>query len=363
MTPRTSQNKPVNPKMVILGREARALSQKMLADALGVQQSLVSMMEMGLRRIQDDMLEALAEVLNYPPHFFLQEGEANGVGLTEMFHRKRQDVPKRIMDKIDAQINIRIQHIAALITSADTPPLKFKRLDISESTKLPGEIAQIVRASLELPRGPIEDLTRTLEDAGVLVTSFDFETSLVDAQSRWVPGLPPLIFINQNFPKDRIRFSLAHELGHLVMHASVNLDMEEQAHRFASEFLLPQRDILPYLRDLDLIKLTDLKRYWKVSMAAILKRAEDLKVITPNRARYLWSQMAKAGYKTREPVELDVHGEQPRIMYELAEFHVKDLGYSEEELQAIIPLNLDELREQYLLDPELPKSHLKLMRA
>ena len=89
-------------------------------------------------------------------------------------------------------------------------------------------------------------------------------------------------------------------------------------------------------------------------MAALLNRAEDLGIITPNRARYLWAQMAKAGYKTREPVELDIRGEVPQLLHELVETHLDDLGYSETELQEILALNKDEFKAQYLQDPSRP---------
>ena len=52
-----------------------------------------------------------------------------------------------------------------------------------------------------------------------MVISVDFETPRIDAISRWMPGLPPLFFVNKDIPKDRYRYSLTHELGHVVMHA------------------------------------------------------------------------------------------------------------------------------------------------
>lgn len=359
MVQRSDQHKTVNPNMIILGRESRGLSQKMLADELGVPQSRVSMIEMGLRPVPDDLLKRISQILDYPSHFFFQEGEITGVGITEVFHRKRQNVPKYVLAKIYAQIEIRLKHITALLRAADIQS-NIPHLDVDEYNGHVEEIARIIRAHLQIPRGPIQDLTETLEDAGVLIIAFDFETPLVDAISRWVPSLPPLFFVNQNSPKDRYRYSLAHELGHVVMHQMPNPDIEIQANRFASELLLPEREVHPDLQDLNLAKLTILKRYWKVSMSALLMRAEDLGVITPNRARYLWTQMGKAGYKVREPIELDVRGEQPQLLHELVETHLNDLGYSKADMQEILALNEDELRTQYLQDPSQPP--LRLMR-
>src|SRR5260221_6840855 len=108
----SNQHKNVNPNMVILSREARGLSQKELADLLGVTQGRIAKIEMGLLPFPADLLEALTRVLDYPKHFFFQEGSLAGVGMTEIFHRKRQDVPKKILGKAYAQMDIRHRHIA-----------------------------------------------------------------------------------------------------------------------------------------------------------------------------------------------------------------------------------------------------------
>jgi Zn-dependent peptidase ImmA (M78 family)/transcriptional regulator with XRE-family HTH domain len=347
MPPQVEQSQSVNPDMITLARESRGLSQKSLADTLGIAHSRLSMIEMGLRPVSEDLLEQLASILHYPRHFFTQEGKISGVGITEVFHRKRQNVPKYVLTQIYAQIEIRIRHIAALLRSVEVTTT-LPQLDADDYNGDAAEVARAVRASLQIPRGPIDDLTETLEFAGVIVIPFHFGTRLVDAISRWIPTLPPLMFVNQDSPKDRYRFSTAHELGHLVLHSVPNPDMEEQADRFAAELLMPERQIGADLQDLNLAQLTVLKRYWKVSMAALLKRAQDLGSITPNRARYLWAQMAKAGYKTREPIELDVTGESPRFVHELIALYRKELGYSLADLGVILPLDDDELWEFYL---------------
>ena len=349
----SNQQKSVNPNMVILGRESRGLSQKQLADQLSVTQGRISKIEMGLLAVQDKLLEELSRVLNYPKQFFLQEGSLMGVGIAEIFHRKRQDVPKGVLTKIYAQMEIRLRHIAILLRATEIPD-NVHRFDIDEYNGDVAEIARLVRATWEVKRGPIENLTKIVENAGVLVISMDFGTSRVDAISRWVPGYPPLLFVNTYSPKDRYRYSLAHELGHIVMHTIPNPNIEEQANQFAAEFLLPEREIKASLRNLNIAQLAKLKRYWKVSMAAILVRAQTLDMITANHARYLWMQMAKAGYKTREPIELDIEGEQPSLLEEIIETHRKDLGYSIADLSESLLLSEDEVWTLYLRGHDQP---------
>ncbi|HKP54462.1 MAG TPA: XRE family transcriptional regulator [Chloroflexia bacterium] len=339
--------KSVNPDLIIVARQTRGLTQKDLAQALRVTQGRISKMEAGLLPVPDDLLERLARVLEYPPHFFQQDEPVMSMGIAEIFHRKRQDVPQRVLEKIHATMDKRRREIAALLRSAEIQ-YDVPRLDPDEYGGRADKIAQLVRAHWQLKPGLIRDLTRTMEDSGIVIIPMDFETTRVDAISRWVPRLPPLIFVNEKVPKDRLRFSLAHELGHLVMHTLAHPDAERQADEFASEFLLPSQDIQADLRDLSLTKLAILKRHWKVSMAAILKRADDLGVITPNQARYLWAQMARSGWKRREPLELDVAGEEPKLVCELVEAHVHDLGYSDTDFSYLVALNPNESWEYYL---------------
>lgn len=341
------QEVPVNPDMIVLGRESRGLSQKMFATALGIVQATVSKMEAAMLPVSDDMLERIATVLGYPLHFFRQQGGLFGVGVAEIFHRKRQDVPKKVLSCVYAQMDIRMRNLHTLLQSGDLP-VDVSRIEVEDYDGDAEEVARLVRAAWHIPRGPIKDLTSTLEDRGVVIVPFDFGTKRIDAISRWIPTLPPVIFVNKDIPKDRYRSSVAHELGHIIMHTLPHPDIEDQANKFAAELLLPAQSVIADLTDLSISKLSALKRYWRVSMAMQLKRAEDLQTITHNQARYMWTQLSQAGYKTREPVELDVDGEEPSLVQELIQAHREDLRYSDADLAELLALTEDEFAVIYL---------------
>jgi Zn-dependent peptidase ImmA (M78 family)/transcriptional regulator with XRE-family HTH domain len=345
-----NQESQFNGRMLVLARESRGMTQKQLADVLRVPQSRISMIEMELRPVPIDLLDQLAEVLHYPREFFFQRSNLAGVGVSEVFHRKRAHVAKSVLAQIYAQIEIRFLHLDALLKSVDIE-CKIPRLDIQEFRGNAEEVARVVRSKLEVPRGPISNLTELLEDAGVLVISFDFGTREVDAISRWLPSLSPVMFVNTESPTDRVRHSLAHELGHLVIHDLPTPEMEEEADAFASEFLMPERDIRHELHHIDLARLALLKKYWRVSMASLLFRAKTLGTITPNQARYLWTQMSRAGYRLREPLELDARSEVPHLLYELVEVHLRELGYTREDLRKVLKLEPDEMLAAYFQQP------------
>ena len=242
---------PVNPSMIVLARDSRRMTQKELAERLGITQGFLSKMEHDIHPVSEEHLEALSKTLHYPKQFFYQQQPLMGVGVAELFHRKRQDVPQKDLSQVYATVEIRARHVAALLQAVDIPR-DIRRFPVDSYEGGAEDIARIVRAAWNVPRGPITDLTQVVENQGILVVPCDFPTSRIDAISRWHPQLPPIFFVNQAIPKDRYRFSLAHELGHILMHELPNPEIELQADAFACEFLMPERDIRQDLAELDL---------------------------------------------------------------------------------------------------------------
>ena len=104
------------------------------------------------------------------------------------------------------------------------------------------DVARTIREAWMLPSGPIPNMVQIIEDNGGIVVPCDFGTDLLDAMSQRIDGLPVLFFVNIHVPADRVRHTLAHELGHMVLHTT-NLkddeEMEREADDFAGSFLLP----------------------------------------------------------------------------------------------------------------------------
>lgn len=208
-------------------------------------------------------------------------------------------------------------------------------------------IAENVRRAWYIPRGPIRSLIDYVERAGCIVVPCDMDEAHIDGVSYRIPGLPPLIFLNQNQPADRMRFSLAHELGHLVMHSYPSLEMEVEANKFAAALLMPRADIASELTKLTLEKAAYMKPVWRVSMAALLMRAKSLGKIDQYKSEYLWRQMSMLGYRLSEPPELDFDKEKPTVIGALLRNLTDELEYGENELESILHLKYDELAALY----------------
>jgi Zn-dependent peptidase ImmA (M78 family) len=175
-----------------------------------------------------------------------------------------------------------------------------------------------------------------------------FGVSEVDAITQVIPGLPPMIFVNADAPMDRLRFTLAHELGHLIMHAFASPDMESQADRFAAEFLMPAEDIRAQFVRVTLPLLMAMKAYWKVSMAALAYHAKRLEAITERQYIRIRTEMSRLGFVKHEPASTDIPREEPVLLRGLVAFHVEHLKYGIEDLGRVLFDYPERIRDFYL---------------
>jgi Zn-dependent peptidase ImmA (M78 family) len=337
----------INAEMITLARELRGYSQIRLARLSGVSQAQISKVEAHLVDASPEVVSALAQALGMPDRFFYQTDPIHGAGVSEFFHRKRKNAPAGVLKQVHAWVNILRIHVTRLLRAVEFPACNIPSLELEEFEGNPSKAARAVRAALNIATGPIPNVVHVIEQAGGLVIPAAFGTYEIDAISRYVPGLPPLFFINSSAPVDRFRMSLAHELAHVVLHRIPENDMEQQANVFASEFLMPATDIKNQLYGLTLNRLAALKPYWRTSMAALLMRATELQCITPGSSRYLWMHMSSRGYRKREPAELDLAPESPSLLREILDFYRNELGYSLSDLAKTLVVSMDDLMAWY----------------
>lgn len=341
-----------NRAMFSVARAARGFTQSELAKSAGVTQALISKLESGLTvDPSEDTVTALASALRVPVAFLLSGERPHG--MPQFHYRKRAKLGRRALEMIEAQINIRRIHAARLLQGYEVEADRFPVIDLEALEWTPQQAAQHIRGLWMLPRGPIEDLTEAVERAGAIVVQIDFGTSLLDALSFRLPGLPPLIFMNSNVPGDRYRFTLAHEIAHLIIHNHPETDeeMEVQADQFAAELLMPAKEIRPYLASPSLGSLARVKPYWKVSIKALIVQCERLKMVTPNQYTGLMVNYSKAGYGKGEPFPIPV--EKPSVLNSALEYHLSALGYSVEELAELLLMETSEFQETYTPRPRL----------
>ena len=240
----------------------------------------------------------------------------------------------------------------------------FTYFDV-EANGGPQSVARKLRQYWKIPSGPIENLTEVLENAGIFILHISMPVNQIDGFYYVADGKIPLIVLNKNMPPCRMRFTLAHELGHLIMHKINTSDSDKQADQFASEFLAPEDEVQFPSGRLTVTHLADLKMYWRVSMQMLLYKAKEVGIITSRQSSYLWSQFMKLGYRLREPIELDPPFEKPFLINELFRMHLEELEYSLEDLANLFVVNHHDFQEWW--ESHLPKTSkqtpLKLVKG
>lgn len=326
-----------NPRMFILAREARGLTQSQLCKEMNLSQSTVSKIENGQLVATEEFVQRCAEWFGYPAEFFYADMAQHNVPVT--FFRKRKNIPSIALKAMQAQLVLTCERIRRLVSSCDVPDMAIPLIDIEEYAGDAGVVARELRSKWDIPAGPLDNIIALLESKGILIVMCDFGTNKVDGLSLYDQSrqIPPLILLNPAMSGDRQRHTLAHELAHLILHhhrAMPPLECEEEADCFAGEFLAPTKELKPYLGDVTVDKLLALKTRWKVSMASLLYRAERMGKISPRRARSMWMMFNKYGWKTKEPGQIE--SEQPTLFQEAMQFHLTELKYSDQDLCALL---------------------------
>jgi Zn-dependent peptidase ImmA (M78 family)/transcriptional regulator with XRE-family HTH domain len=355
--------------MLRLARQLRGFPQNEAAECLRVPNVELSRIETGLKPPSSQLLETASEVFSVPVEFFGQTDAVYGAPVSvHPMWRKKANVSATELHRIVAELNVRAMHLRRLLEATDVEPInELRRFDSDEYGNDPVHIAGLVRRFWRVPDGPIQDLTSMVEDAGMLVVHSDLGGSSVSGVTFSIPASPPLIVLNKAQPADRTRFTLCHELAHVIMHRYPTPNMEEEANAFASAFLIPSEDFRPYVvgRKVDLRLLAALKPEWKVSMASLVFAAERAGAINRTQANYLWKQFSVAKIKLREPPELDFEPETPHTVNDLVSLHVHEMGYSLADLSKMLVMNDAEVAKMYSLNlpgQEKGRAHLRIVR-
>jgi Zn-dependent peptidase ImmA (M78 family)/DNA-binding XRE family transcriptional regulator len=297
-----------NVGMLALAREAKGYTQKDLAEQVGCTQSRLSKIEAGELMPQESDIQNFAIALDQKSDFFFWQGATMPASVS--FYRKTQTMPLKVFRQCNAQMNIRRLEIEQKVGE-----IKLAKRDLPylppETNGGAKAVAQSLRLMWGLQKGPVQRLTQLIEDTGCVIVDYPFPSTKLDGLCIRAPEKPPVIFLNKDLPKSRRRLSLAHELGHLVMHTNPHEYVEDEAWEFAGEFLMPSTEIEAQLSGLNLDKLGRLKKEWGLSMQAILYRAKKMEKISDSYNRFLWMQIGKYGYRINEPFEDVIPDEKP----------------------------------------------------
>lgn len=340
-------NVKINPKMLILAREARGLSQVELATKIKSSQVNITRWELGSVGINEEAFKKVQKVLQFPKNFFVQTTEI----YPPMFYRKRDKVSAKQLNMIDAYCNIYRLNVNLLLKATGHETTNIPVLNMGKKID-PKDYAIELRKIWKVNKGPVDSMTELLERNRFLMGTFNFGTERVDGQTILLNNKHPLILTNKVSLGDRQRFTIAFELGHIIMQAhdkiSFGTSAGHNANLFAAEFLMPEKDILQdFGGTITLELLAELKKKWKVSMQALLYRASDLTLLTDNQKRYILSQFNQLKIRRREPPELDVPREIPILLRDLITKYRTKQKMNTTQIAAFLNLTEKEFQEMY----------------
>lgn len=348
-------SKSFNGQRLRQARLYKGLSINDLAELLGVSKQAISQYETSNITPDFDKMRIITNELNFPSSYFFQE-DSFDVNTKTTYFRALLSANKNAR----LQQVVKIKHLAMIYEILNNY-LDFPKLNLPDVSEFLNQdeidyelMAQKVREYWDISSKPIEDFPYLLEKNGIIVASYPVSQDNIDAYSQKinVEGCDKFIIVLSDDKNSAVRsnFDAAHELGHILLH-DWNLDLEElpreefkkqekQANNFAAAFLLPKdaflKDVSLYPKDLKYY--IELKRKWKVSISAMLIRANKLGVINDNQYQYLMKQMTFNNWRQNEPLDNVIIKQEPILLNKSIEMLIGNNIFNPQEF-------LDELAE------------------
>jgi Zn-dependent peptidase ImmA (M78 family)/transcriptional regulator with XRE-family HTH domain len=320
-------------------RIAMLMNQSELAEVVGVTRQSISAYEQGEKTPDSETLENIANILKQPISYFTSADAPDFGEFSSLFLRavgpatKRRNMACSVLSRWFAQVTtyldglvnfpeVKVPHVA--------PSSGHGRYD-SEEIEF---AAEECRKLWQLGVGPISNLVSLLEAHGITVCRHELNGETVEAFSFWSGSRPFVILSSQKDSAARSRFDAAHELGHLILHRWIGADeledpkklreIEREADRFASAFLLPRKSFQAEIFTTRLDAFVTLKKRWNVSIQAMVYRCKQLELFDEDQVTNLYKQISARKWRSREPLDdpREVPLEQPRLLRHAVEMVV-----------------------------------------
>lgn len=348
----------VNPQRLKEARIIRGLTAEELGNRLSITKQAVSKYENRKSNPSPETIEKIVSTLNVPVSYLTNEDLTIESTLKQsaFFFRKKKQTLKadmeyaRIKLKWASEINSALYEITQTTNNTNLP-------DFMDSLSIE-EKANELRYYWDVGLGPIENITRLMENNGIAIYSLDTKKE-IDAYSQIVNGIPFVVVNCSRGSAVRWRFDLAHELGHIILHKDVDANeledserykhIEKEANRFASAFLLPEITFSSSLAGDKMAYFKNLKTKWGVSIAAMIYRAEQLRLISNSKAESLWSDYSTRGWRKKEPFDDEILHEKPTRVSDMVREFVKDLS-SASALLAKVRMSVFDIEEMCTID-------------
>jgi len=297
------------------------MSKADLANEVGVSPAAIGQYEAGVNAPRSEVLGRIAETLHVRPDFFSVGRPLVRIDTVNAHFRSLRSA--RVGDRQKALAT------ATLVWELTFALERFVRLPAVDLPTLPfgtppAEAATALRQHWNLRDGPVKHLVSTAESHGIVLAIRPLrEIDDVDAFSVVILERPIVITTprrTENVFKHR--FSVAHEIGHLLLHGDVGeptAAVEKEADEFAAAFLTPAAAMDAALpQRLDLTALDRLGRKWGVAPTSLVRRMVERGRTTESSARRAYHRLATVYDATADPTSA-YPGEVPTLLRKAAE--------------------------------------------
>jgi len=344
-------------------RKAAGLSLRALADRAGVTAMAISKYEAGKSTPSSRVLLDLSKALGVRTEYFFRPVK---IELQEIKHRKHSQLPKKALEQIEGDVKEQLERFIELEELLPNGPVQAFRLP----ENLPAPIADLdqieavarqLRESWDLGVDPIPLMTDMLEERGIKVFQSQAINDRFDGMAATVDGIP-VIVVGRGWPGDRQRFTLAHELGHLVLHGRLADGIEEEAaaNRFAGAFLAPADEVRKELGEkrtwLEPQELAVLKKAYGLSMQGWMHRAKDLGIMPENHYVAMRKYFNSRGWNKTEPGE-QYPKEEPQLFDQLVYRALAQDLISESKAAELLRMPLSEFQKKRNMPSARPAPH------
>lgn len=297
-------------KRISQARKLRSMSLRDLGGKVGVSQSAIQNYEKDKNIPSSKVLINLAEALNVRIEFFFRT-EARPINLVSpVYYRKLSKMGKKAQERLEAEIKSWLERFFEIEDIVEDK-IDFKIPKINLEVKRIEDVERIaidLRKEWELGLDSIKSVINLFEDRGIKIIKVE-KIDGFDSCAFWVEddSRVPVIAVKNDISIVRERFDLLHELGHLILKISDDLNEEKVVHRFAGAFLIPESNMKKELgskrNNISLEELKILKQKYGISMKALMMRAKDLSIISENYCSIFFKRMNQFGYSKKEPLD------------------------------------------------------------
>lgn len=266
-------------------RIQKGYSLQEVADKVGVSKQMINKYEKGDSMPTSDKLIAFSKLFGQKVDYFFRKPE---VEIGEINFRKRSKFSNKKVNSLKEVIRVQIENYLYIenicnLNSVFVNPMAEciinSKADIIDAT-------EVLRKAWNIGNDTIHNIIQLLEDKEIKVIEVEEEIGLFDGLATVVDQKYYVIVINKSMPIERKRFTILHELGHLLLNLNhlPEKERESYCHAFASEMLLAQRNLMVEFgnkrNNIAFNELKNSQEKYGISIAAIMYKLGETNVIS-----------------------------------------------------------------------------------